>query len=293
MKSETFYLHTSLVPIYVIYVPMLIFLVINLVYLPVLCLCTRCVCTRCAYQNMPGVLVKGLGMILTFLGRLFFTPPSGLLLNSEQGNKVYINNKVVPRKVLFILGCYVCLYIYFAFNVFWNLAILEITYGKCDDNVLDCYATTDNESSIPVTDCSEYSNVDNVDIVCYQFVWKFGDGIGAVGGMLTISKILMILASKVFIWCYSLEGKKSKILALLHIYGALFSAILGIIIIAVVPARLPKYLHEGIKYEFIGVSVLVVAAFFVTTFIPWYYFRNTDEAVERIDDNDDKECMYA
>ena len=81
------------------------------------------------------------------------------------------------------------------------LFLLEESYSY--DNAIDCFVT--NTTNNKVLDQNQllivhyYENADENTIKCFTFVYRFGPGIAALGGVITMSKIIMNIIAAVFL----------------------------------------------------------------------------------------------
>ena len=110
--------------------------------------------------------------IFEWIAKLALSAPTGLLLNSYQRKRVYINNKVVPNSILGRYGAYIISCGLVIITVCWrSIAMVDVIYS-CDTDKRDCFATTKNETATPVTNCSDYSSTEDVQIECYWRPWN-------------------------------------------------------------------------------------------------------------------------
>lgn len=105
------------------------------------------------------------------------------------------------------MGFYVRITIVLIYMVFWEIFLVLESYS-CDDTAIDCFATNASESNLPITDCSLYENDNDSFIICYKFVFHFGTGLAAAGGMITSLKIITNVVSKSFLKLYSTVREK-------------------------------------------------------------------------------------
>ena len=229
---------------------------------------------------------------LKWLGVLGFGAPSGMHSSrqepTESDDSVYINQKKVPRKVLIILGMYVMIFIFTAFIVFWELFLLTASIGSCDDTVKDCFArnntlSNENSASIPITDCDNFIDATNTTITCYQFDFQLGIAFGAVGGMLTMIRLLMNIVSKAALKCYIYTKAKNyrwlKIALLLTQY-VMFVLVPFVLLMFI--AIYTAY-STNLTIETAGRLVLIGTGIMIVFMIPWYYFVTNDHEVEEDD----------
>ena len=117
----------------------------------------------------------------------------------ERGNvfevpRAYVGQYLVPTLVVIMVGLTAWLIIITGWMVFWDVFLLKITYA-CDA-AYDCYfnngSLSDLFSDLPVDDCSEIADDDNVSVTCYTLVFEFSYAFGVVGGFITMAKYTMV-----------------------------------------------------------------------------------------------------
>ena len=123
--------------------------------------------------------------------------------NDQQGNKVAIfHGRKIPAGTInlffpFAVGIWMC-----ACVTFWVIFLVEETFG-CDPG-LDCFPRQDNNSELlshtPIQNCSDYDLIDNVTIVCYSFVFRYAEGVGAAGGVLVFAALFMKMYETTLFW---------------------------------------------------------------------------------------------
>jgi len=123
--------------------------------------------------------------------------------NDQQGNKVTIfHGRKIPAATINHLfpkavSIWIC-----AFTTFWIIFLVEETFG-CDPR-LDCFPIQDNNSELlshtPIQNCSDYDLIDNVTIVCYSFVFRYAEGVGAAGGVLVFAALFIKMYVTTFFW---------------------------------------------------------------------------------------------
>ena len=267
-------------------------------YLPILIACFAImilVCFLQCLQYCATVGSEGATNIISFiyeklckLSKVVFGPPAGLF-DKQKGSSskdVYINGKPVPNCVLFILGGFMINFGFMAAFLFWDIFLIQGS-SACDDDI-DCFISsisTVNGSEVytndPISDCSEFTDNKNITIKCYRFVYQFGTGLAAVGGLITAVKILMKLISAIFIYIYSQSGRKICCCRLsvifLIITHALFVPILFVGSWTAIQV-LVGFLNLSIStwIQIIFYTITVVTAFS----IPWCIFVGKDEEEE-------------
>ena len=134
--------------------------------------------------------------------------------DDQQGNNDQQEIKVHGRKVpvviinlFFAPAVWVCVC---AFITFWVIFLVEESFG-CDPR-LDCFPWQDNNSELlshtPIQNCSDYDRIDNVTIICYQFVFQYAEGFGAAGGILVFAASLMKMYEIALFWAVDLPVTK-------------------------------------------------------------------------------------
>ena len=153
--------------------------------------------------------------LLKKLSKRFFGPPGSLFRKQVEVNDeiLYMSQGKLLDYEFNIFGIYVIISLIFAALVFWDIFLLEESYS-CDDG-LDCFVTNTTNNKIlevfrsePVTDCKLHKNADENTIKCFIFVYRFGPGIAAFGGLITMSKIIMNIIAAVFLTIYGFVERK-------------------------------------------------------------------------------------
>ena len=118
-----------------------------------------------------------------------------------------ISSGFIPALFLAIPGLFSCF-----FTSFWQVFLTGESY-TCDPD-LDCFpfdADRNYLQSDPIVNCSDFATSDNITIICYRFVYKFADGIGLIGGMLTFTAISVEVLGSVIVWSMRPDEKKKEI----------------------------------------------------------------------------------
>ena len=121
----------------------------------------------------------------------------------HNGQRLALHGREVPRSIVFFFFGAAALVLGCAFITFWSVFLIDETFA-CDPG-LDCYPVTDDDDKkplqhTPITDCSEFDTLDNVTIFCYQFVFRYAEGFGAAGGLVTFSILLFKLCAMSLFW---------------------------------------------------------------------------------------------
>lgn len=217
---------------------------------------------------------------LAKLAKGAFGQPLGLF-NYQQDLKideVYIEGKRVPRSVLIALGIYLVMVIVYVAMVFWDIFFIEES-SDCDATI-DCFASTENNimTEVPITNCSLYDEDPgkNVTIQCFKFVYRLVPGLAAVGGMLTMSRIVTKLISVAFLYVYSCVGKKYCCTCCCKVPGAALAILqfvlffLLFIVTAVIPYFI--YLYTSFSPGNIFQTIIIMLTIDIAFIIPWGYF---------------------
>ena len=92
-----------------------------------------------------------------------------------------------------------------SFITFWSVWLIEkSTGGNCETN-FDCFPKSDGDylQREPVANCSELECTGVVKYECYRFVFRYSEGLGAVGGILFFTSLLSKLYFAVLIMIYN------------------------------------------------------------------------------------------
>ena len=272
------YLLLDLVPVFFVFLVIIIFFLI---------LAGMIVCLFCNHPNTAKSLGKLIVSSLIKLTMAVFGPHGGgNVLNHEKNQTkkdkkdeydaknlpiFYINNEKVHWIYRLMFGAYVIGFILFSATVFWDVFLLEES-NNCDDTTIDCFAqVADNDSSFsPVKDCSVYEDYgSNVTFICYTFVYSFGPALAAMGGLLTMIKIVMKIISVVFLslYGYACSKKKLCLLILFQIFLVLLISIALPIVLIILVVDLPSLSAVNITQ-----IALVMLTLFMGFSIPWGMF---------------------
>ena len=86
--------------------------------------------------------------------------------------------------------------------VFWYIFLLKQTFS-CDPG-LDCFALNSEDKSPlqqrPIENCSDFEMMNNVTTECYRYVFFFGTGFSAFGGLLKFGEILLRMLTSTLFW---------------------------------------------------------------------------------------------
>ena len=204
--------------------------------------------------------------VIALLGKAIFSSPTGLLQDRLQDDDVYINNKKVPEHTLRMLGVYVLAFIWITFLVCWKAGLIEETVGNCD-STRDCFVTTDEVANIPVTNCSDYKNANDVTIVCYHFFGAIGAVPAIIGGMLSLIQIGIKFIMNGFLFFKSISY---KLLSRLHYSAWIILPFLYVPVVVIV-CLFAEFSRNNI-HQFVGNAILIFLGLYITLFIPWHYF---------------------
>ncbi len=136
-----------------------------------------------------------------------FTKGAVKLLFGDIFKEVSLDGKPVltmyNRKVTYFMAqpFFVATILVFAggFALFWTVFLIDESYA-CDPN-LDCYPVLRKGFVLlPISNCSEFQLQANVTILCYQFVFEFAEGIGAMGGLVTVVVLSVKLVTAILFW---------------------------------------------------------------------------------------------
>ena len=194
--------------------------------------------------------------------------------------KTYIGKRLVnPRaKCLNIfLGSKAILLMTFLAMVFADIFFVK-SYPGCQPG-LDCFANDEEFQENPIDNCSDYLRL-NIPTICYSLELSFQPAFSAVGGILIMSRLLVVGFAKLMIFCTSkclrsgccsskYCGKKCSVSLVQLTVAVVFFLIAGGILTGTslkshdkpTKFRLAGYI---IQYITVGISV------FLTIVAPWY-----------------------
>lgn len=232
---------------------------------------------------------------LEWIAKLTLSAPTGSLVNTHQRKRVYINNKVVPKSILRIFGFYLLMFGHLIIFVSWNVALVDVKFS-CDTDNRDCFVTTENETAIPVTNCSDYSSTEDVSIQCFQLIGDPAIALGVASGMLTFIKIFMKGLAYFLIWYYSKEGKSvcghrvsRWFLFICHLIGLfIFMSLLTVPFVLGLPLLQLSY-TSGLKIIVLFLAVLSLSL--VSILVPWCYFTYNEEPDDTEEERERREQL--
>ena len=237
----------------------------------------------------------GVLKIISKMALVVFGPPENIFryeaapkeeLDEQTGTQVvYIRRKRVSNGFVVMLGGYVLTFGLFAVMVFWDIFLLSESHD-CDDTTIDCFSQTDiaNASSGLIKDCAELEMQTNGTtlITCYTFTFAFGAALGAIGGLLTMIRIVMKIISSTFLWAYSNAGDNCKCCSC-SIYCVLIFHIILVTLIPFVAAIIITLIVVGsssLNYNLSIANIIQVVLFMLTLLIgisfPWCLFIDDD-----------------
>ena len=157
-----------------------------------------------------------------------------------------------------------------ALIAFWTCFLLDMSFF-CDPT-LDCFPlskdTNEPLQQQPIKNCSEFELNHNVTIVCYQFALRYAEGVGAAGGVITFSSILVKLYSVMIFFFLNVRNKyinasiyKSAVILLLNLLPLIF--IIVFILMVSLTIALRGLLHSDdmgwlLLFMFIFTVILVI-----------------------------------
>ena len=103
---------------------------------------------------------------------------------------MYINELPISKKshlLHFMLG--LKFLVFLAFCLATGADIFFVQSKLTCDVSLDCYKLDTNYDELPLTDCTEALNSENITAVCYELVFDLSGAVSAMGGLVTISLI--------------------------------------------------------------------------------------------------------
>lgn len=159
----------------------------------------------------------------------------------EKGNvfevpKAYVGQYFVPTLVVVMVGLSAWLIVLTGWMVFWDVFLLKTTYA-CDA-AYDCYFNNGSFLDLPVDDCSDIADDDNVSVTCYTLVFEFSYAFGVVGGFITMAKYTMVGISAFWLFLYTKAFEKSDgyvcCLVFFHVSVVLVWLVLGNVILVLV-----------------------------------------------------------
>jgi hypothetical protein len=289
-----FYIQMELIPLYI----SLLVILLYLMYGVILYLMYGAIMYK--KETTTSTVLLAPKKLLVFLGRVTFSGPSGLLHYYKRAHdckKVYIGMLEVPDKILIYLGCYVLLCALVIFSICWNLVFIDRSSGFCDGTKQDCFNTS-NPMHARYVNCSWEDQSTSTSIACFSL---FGDILNEyqallafLGGMLPLTKVVMMLISQGFLKYYSLAGTRLKcctvslsFLKVVHLVGLGLATIIILGVAIIFSLQYQHLLVQG------GQIFLVLASFYVASFIPWRFFmlKEVKERVGMVNTYSDDEAV--
>lgn len=214
--SQSVYFWLDLVPF--LAVPLLCFGIVIILQVARLC-------ASSGSEKAAGVIL-GFLKVISKMAIVVFGPPEGIFrydpapkekVDQHIGSReVYIKGKKVHIALVIMMGAYVLTFGLFAIMVFWDIFLLSESHD-CDDTTIDCFveSVAINVSSGPIRDCSLYektagNSTSSIRITCYTFTYAFGAALGAIGGLLTMIRIVMKVISAAIMWTYENASDECK-----------------------------------------------------------------------------------
>ena len=163
--------------------------------------------------------------------------------------------------------------------VFWYIFLLQQTF-TCDPG-LDCFALNSGDRSPiqqhPIDNCSDFEMMNNVTTECYRYIFAFGTGLSAFGGLLKFGEILLRVLISTLFWgvdAVTVTTRKNKVVTILKcivggfivIVLCLSPALVAVVLIGfVVPAFIILQEFAAVIQTFLYLVTLFFIAMYIAS----------------------------
>lgn len=164
--------------------------------------CCKC-CDRDKTEKMEGnISLWGMELIEGTLKIVF----KGVFEeHDEKGIKMlFLNGQEVSQTTLNFFFLAAVLVLASAFLTFWGIFLVGESY-TCDPG-LDCFPFSSDGTPLqhdPIKNCSEFEWANDVTIACFQFVFRYAQGLGAFGGIITVAIMVMKTVMSITFWYFN------------------------------------------------------------------------------------------
>ena len=162
---------------------------------------------------------------------------------------------------------------------FWYIFLLQQTF-TCDPG-LDCFALNSGDRSPlqqrPIDNCSDFEMMNNVTTECYHYVFAFGAGLSAFGGLLKFGEILLRVLIKTLFWGFdaaTVTTTKSKVVTILKRIVGGFMVIVLYLSPALVAVFLIVYVVLAFRFLQELAAVIKTLLYLVTFFFVAMYIAS-------------------
>ena len=199
-------------------------------------------------------------------------------LFDRRGNSLVVHNREFRSSILtYWLFGFVLSLSTLAFAVFWDVLLVERSY-TCNPglNGLDCFDANNGT----YVDCFKYDNTTQTVLICFRYVFNYGQAMSAAGGMFMFGGLFMTLLSFLTIWVYDMCANRS--IAILVIIASQVFACVSTLTVLGVTTFVPSISDIAYKdvpsfAQYITLSCTLLWAIGM----PWYLLpRGTDPSLQ-------------